>query len=225
MSGRAFVVERFNWEPVSAERDSTFRRLPGSVRVACFQDAATAEADCRQCERTARAGVNPFTCGGPALHHLTSLDEGRLRDCLLDAGLDPPEPDVPWGQWWAEHSPAMTALQQAKVWQALDKVRLFRVVEGSARLVFAVVEVQKEGTPRPRSQPIRDGRRRRLRAARGNAAGGTPHTPRRTRFARPGRRPCRRLAILVARQPDDQGVWDLVTRPAFFEVAEVELPG
>jgi hypothetical protein len=140
MRKRAFIVERFNWEPGNEEKTG-FSRLPGSVRVACFDDASVAEADCRQREIAAQAGVNPFHCGGPALHYLTSLDNGRLRDWVLDTELDPPAPEVSWDQWWDEESGVMSDLQKEKIWQALDKVRFFRVVEGPARLVFAVVEV------------------------------------------------------------------------------------
>jgi hypothetical protein len=130
MTGRAFVVERINWVPTGKHFSKCFHLLPGAVRVACFDDAATAETDCRRREAEARAEVNPFTCGGPALHYLTSLDEGRLRDWLLDAGLAPPEPGVDWWRWWEWESATMTDVQQAKVWEALDKVRFFPAIPG-----------------------------------------------------------------------------------------------
>ena len=41
-------------------------------------------------EAALRARANPFTCGGPALHYQSSLDEDRLNDWLIDHGLTPP---------------------------------------------------------------------------------------------------------------------------------------
>src|SRR5262249_55264011 len=135
MSGkRHFVVERLNWRPyddpgyrpsATAKRKvGAWARLPGSERVASFGDSHDAEADCRRREEEARRGINPFACGGP-LCYLTSLDEGRLRDWMLDAGLTPPEPGFKggWRVWWDQHHEDMTDLQKAKVWEALDKVR------------------------------------------------------------------------------------------------------
>lgn len=34
-----------------------------------------------------------------------------------------------WQQWWSDSSPTMSAYQRHLVWEALDKVRFFRVVE------------------------------------------------------------------------------------------------
>ena len=142
MTSRAFVVERLNWPPAAQKKSKNFIRLPGATRVACFDDFAAAEADCRRREAEAQAGVNPFAFGGPALHYQTSLDDGRLRDWVMDAGLDPPKPGPDcWRVWWDRHSPAMSDLQKAKVWEALDKIRFFRVVEGSARVAFMAVRV------------------------------------------------------------------------------------
>lgn len=88
-----------------------------------------------------RAKVNPFSCGGPALHYQSHLDAGRLRDWLLDAGIDPPPADelIDWHTWY--ESAQFRAPQRAAVWQALDRVRFFRVVErpASARTAFVVM--------------------------------------------------------------------------------------
>jgi hypothetical protein len=114
-------------------------RLPGSERVASFDDLDAAETDCRCREEEARRDVNPFACGGP-LCYQTSLDEGRLHDWVLDLGLEPPEPGTKagWRTWWDKHHKSMTDLQKAKIWEALDKVRFFRVVESSSRILFMV---------------------------------------------------------------------------------------
>jgi hypothetical protein len=260
MSGRAFVVERINWG--LADRDGRWAHLPGAVRVACFEDAATAEADCRRREAEARSKVNPFLFGGPALHYQTSLDEGRLRDWLLDAGLEPPVPEGgPWQAWWEERAPAMTDVHKLQVWNALDKVRFFRVVEGSARVVFVVVKVHwayndenfyrsadsvapvRAFTCREKAQELCRQRERKARAAANpfemNACGG----PWEAWTSTPQQEFRQRVVALGLAPPEEeyewsgwwegtrmsaaqrQGVWDLIDKTAFYEVAEVELPG
>jgi hypothetical protein len=125
---KVFVVERHNWRCYGPG----WARLPGTTRVQSFPTYEEAEADrCRR-DAAARGQVNPFRCGGPALHYQTSLDEGRLHDWLLDAGLTPPKPGRKgrdWAGWWQKARRGMTALQREKVWEALDKVRFFEVVE------------------------------------------------------------------------------------------------
>jgi hypothetical protein len=123
-----FVVERLNWRCYGPG----WARLPGTTRVQSFPTYEEAEADRRRREAQARERVNPFRCGGPALHYQTSLDEGRLHDWLLDAGLTPPRPGKKgrdWAGWWEKSRRRMTAPQYEKVWEALDKVRFFAVVE------------------------------------------------------------------------------------------------
>jgi len=149
MGKRHFVVERLNWRPYqepgykpgerARRKVGAFARLPGAERVASFEDRASAEEDCRQREQEARKGANPFAHGGP-LCYQTSLDEGRLGDWVQDAGLTPPEPGAKggWRDWWTRIEPTMSDLQRAKVWEALDKVRFFRVVETPKRVLFVV---------------------------------------------------------------------------------------
>ncbi len=132
MSSRSFVVERLNWQPASEEYGSRkkWAWMPGAARVACFADAASAEADCSRRESERRGEVNPFTCGG-SMHERSSLDEPRLCDWLLDAGLEPPEPDeyghANWSDWWEGARP--TKEQERAVWEIFDKVAFYEVVE------------------------------------------------------------------------------------------------
>jgi hypothetical protein len=148
MSGkRHFVVERLNWRlceesgPFTRAKPKviSWARLPGAERVAGFDDIGAADADCRRREEALRRQVNPFACGS-ALCYLSSLDEGRLRDWMLDAGLTPPEAEGldAWPAWWERAAPAMTDLQRAKAWEALDRLQFFRVVESSRRVLFVV---------------------------------------------------------------------------------------
>ena len=100
--------------------------------VRSFTSRAEAEACCEDFEREKRVEVNPFDYGA-TLEELTYLDADRFHDWILDAGLEPPAQPEPkcadWIRWWNEQCPAMTELQRAKMWQALAKVRFYRVVE------------------------------------------------------------------------------------------------
>ena len=140
MPAPRYVLNRLNWR----WSDAGLVRLPGEVRVASFDDPQSAEAERRTREAAARERVNPFA-SGLAPFEQTSMPPGVFRDWLLDGGIDPPaEFDDPgaWGRWWEAESPGWTADQRAKVWEALDRVRFFRVEERPARPVaYAVVEV------------------------------------------------------------------------------------
>ncbi len=109
--------------------------------IRAFSGRGTAEDYCRELEAQERDRHNPFTWG-ERLSDVTSLDEPRLRDWLLDVGLTPPEEPPPedvrsgvepalfvWIAWWEEAVPRMSDLQRQRVLEATDKVRLFRVTE------------------------------------------------------------------------------------------------
>ena len=80
--------------------------------------------------------MNPFEyCEN--LGELTDFDADRWHDWILDAGLEPPtdgpfDVRAPWLDWWTGLHAKMTELQRAKMWQAMDKLRFYRVVELSA---------------------------------------------------------------------------------------------
>lgn len=142
MSDTHFVVERVNWR---RGRGGAFVRHPGAVRVAAFDAFADASAFRWAEETRARAAVNPFAgaLGCPA--EQSHLPEPLLHDWLLDHGVEPPAPAAgrrDWAGWWAESAPGWTDAQRAAAWEALDKVRFFRVTERPRRPVgYAVVRV------------------------------------------------------------------------------------
>ncbi|MFO0840783.1 MAG: hypothetical protein U0797_00065 [Gemmataceae bacterium] len=100
----------------------------GGEPVRAFRDYARAEAFRREQEQVRRDRTNPFRYGQD-VHQWTSLDEGRLRDWLLDARLTPPghggeeKPEVvarAWQRWWAKHRAKLTEQQQAGLARALN---------------------------------------------------------------------------------------------------------
>ncbi|HEX3151912.1 MAG TPA: hypothetical protein VHR66_27820 [Gemmataceae bacterium] len=144
-----FTLERFVWRHDS----SRWLGLPGVDVGGTFDDRASAESAARVQEWDFRRRVNPFHFGGPALHYQTGFDAARLFDWCLDHGLDPPALTAdsgPWETWWDAHKQGFTASQRAALWEALDRVRFFRVSETQpARPMHLVAEPSFENDPIP----------------------------------------------------------------------------
>jgi hypothetical protein len=123
-----FAVQRTVWR----RHEGRWLSLPGADPVRSFHDRPTAEAAAREMEWDLRRRVNPFLCGAAALHYQTSFDAARLYDWCLDHGLDPPgvtADSAMWAAWWDTHQEGFTPAQRAAVWEVLDRIRFFRVVE------------------------------------------------------------------------------------------------
>jgi hypothetical protein len=136
------VVRHLAW--VADERTGLwYRRTDHSGRtdfgrpVRVFSNRHEADAFRSQTERQDRTGRNPFDhvrddAGGP-LAGRTSLVYPLLHDWLLDSGaVHIPNPDSTasgWQAWWERTVPKLSPLQQAKAWEAFDRVRLYDVVE------------------------------------------------------------------------------------------------
>jgi hypothetical protein len=133
--------------------------LPGADPVRLFHDRPTAEAAAREMEWDLRRRVNPFLCGAAALHYQTSFDAARLYDWCLDHGLDPPgvtADSAAWAAWWDTHPEGFTPAQRAAVWEVLDRVRFFRVVESEpAEPMHLVALSHFESDPVPSYGPER----------------------------------------------------------------------
>ncbi len=144
-TGTRFVVKRLKWaEHYGGKRT----RQPGEVAVASFTTFEEAEAERAKREDEYRKSVNPFDCGA-AVHYWTHLDEPRLRDWLMDHGIEPPKPNkdgtTNWADWWKRNQKKLGPENRAAVWEVLDKVRFFAVREEPARPVgYAVIEVNWE---------------------------------------------------------------------------------
>ena len=142
-----FVLKRLNWavDYNYSDNNLVLYRAPGEVVLASFATFEEADTECAKRETEARKTINPFTCGY-AVHHWTHLDEPRLRDWLMDHGIDPPKPgkkgETNWQEWWPKRGKKLSADKQASVWEILDKVRFFVVREQPARKIgFAVIEI------------------------------------------------------------------------------------
>lgn len=135
------VIER-SWGDLSDFFDEgiyTAVKTPDAgTPLKAFRDPAKATEHCQALERKHRAKANPFDYGNPyrGLDEVSSLDADRFHDWLLDAGIDPPAQARAksftlegWSKWWAKSKKSLSEYQQAKVWEALDKVRFYSVIE------------------------------------------------------------------------------------------------
>jgi hypothetical protein len=102
----------------------------GHHPLRAFLDEQQAEAFCKAREDEAWEGINPFRYGRRA--DWTSLDAGRLRDMMLDIGLEPPAGKFDaarWRKWYDVASGSASELQKMEVRQVLDRLHFFRVTE------------------------------------------------------------------------------------------------
>jgi len=144
-SGTRFVVKRLNW---IEHYNGSWLRQPGEVAVVSFATFEEADAERAKRESEMRKKVNPFACGA-AVHFWSHLDEPRLRDWLMDRGIDPPaaknDGTTDWAGWWKKSGKKLSPEKRESVWEALDKMRFFMVREEPVRPVgYAVVEVHWE---------------------------------------------------------------------------------
>ncbi|HEY1192231.1 MAG TPA: hypothetical protein VGE74_31695, partial [Gemmata sp.] len=155
-TGTRFVLKRLNWIEYYG---GTWERQPGAREVASFDTFDAADAARAAHENACRKSVNPFTCGA-GVHFWTHLDEPRLRDWLMDHGIDPPAPKkggtTDWAGWWAKQHKKLSDEKRFAVWEVLDKVRFYAVAEEPVRAVgYAVVAVNWEYNDGKRSQLMR----------------------------------------------------------------------
>lgn len=137
-----YVVSRYRWYQRFLK---DFRRSLGEAPLASFATFEEADADRWARERRTRAWLNPFLCG-KAVHDWSSLDEPRLRDWLMDHGIDPPEAKkdgtTDWRGWWQQARPELGPEKEAAMWEVLDKLRFYNVTARPVcPVVYAVVKI------------------------------------------------------------------------------------
>jgi hypothetical protein len=149
--GKIYLVQRWDWRVLNAEDVKagdprtdvlenpheagrweivTYNRSDdeGGIPVRAFRDRGAAEAFAREQEEARRAATNPFRYGW-RMESRTSLDDGRLRDWLLDAELEPPgnkgeavpeKVQAAWWKWWLRVRGRLTEQQQQTAARALN---------------------------------------------------------------------------------------------------------
>jgi hypothetical protein len=106
------------------------------VPEAIYFGPEAAERERARRERAVRELLNPFWFSSGSSRGMTALSNETFRARVCELGLIPPPP-VPtgygdganWVEWWEVESANWTAEQRNAVWDLLDKVQLFDVVE------------------------------------------------------------------------------------------------
>ena len=157
-TGKAYVVVRVYWRYVDGSSPQLESEPAGAgFPLKVFADRAAAAAHCRELERAARAKCGcPFSFGRDGVPSLPSLDDytttptGAFLDWLEDQGLEPPAGQRAaweasrqrpasgdfqkdswdaWVRWWVDNAGQWDADLRERVWDKLDRVRFFEVVE------------------------------------------------------------------------------------------------
>jgi len=145
-----YDVRRRNWRwsPGNEHTPRGWVCFPGpGTTVAEFDFFDDAEHDWGKREAAVRLRINPFDCG--PLSAVTSFPDPILRDFLMDASIEPPAPGITWEAWWIANREQLSDEQQARVWQAVDKVRFFEITEEAigpeVHVVVDVIWEEREG--------------------------------------------------------------------------------
>ncbi len=146
----AYVVQQVHWE----YNDEYYYRLDGETGELgdgdeggpapqrTFLSRKKAEAWWRRREEEAREDQSPFDYGalGGDLEDYSSLSPAEFLDRMRAFGVSPPSfsengrlPDSLW-EWWEREVAGMTAEQRSAVWDALDRVRFYEIVETTIEL-------------------------------------------------------------------------------------------
>jgi hypothetical protein len=150
---KAYVVQRIDWRFVDRAEPLERSEWAG-IPLKVFTDRDEAEAHCRKLQRKERkAVVNPFAYGRsfPALDDFTSTPTDEFITWLEQQGVRPPEGQLErwrqwesgpqavggfdqdsfdcWMMWWFNSAKTWDSNLLNRVWDRLDKVRLFEVVE------------------------------------------------------------------------------------------------
>jgi hypothetical protein len=143
---KVFVVQELNWRfPARGDPYIQDEGRPGKP-IKVFVDRDRAWAFCRDLNRQKRAGQNPFwyqpePTDGSYLDQYASKGDDALLAFVRSEGLTPPirDPDPskgyhglygePWVIWWDKHREGWDDRLVERLWEALDRVRFYEVVE------------------------------------------------------------------------------------------------
>jgi hypothetical protein len=140
---KVYVVQAISWRFTARGSPHVIDEGRPGNPVKAFLDRDRAVAACRDLNRQRQAKTNPFEyrpeeTGGTYLAQYTTKGEGAFLTLVRSEGLIPPvrDPDPykelfpePWVAWWAE----LKDRQQAdRLWDAIDRVRFYEVIEVDA---------------------------------------------------------------------------------------------
>jgi hypothetical protein len=142
---KVFVVQELNWRYIGRGDPYVLDEGRPGKPVKVFVDRDRADAFCRDLNRQKR-GVNPFRyqpepTDGSYLDQYATKGEDALLAFVRSEGLTPPVRDSdpakdyhglygePWVLWWEGHRKGWDDGLVERLWDALDRVRFYEVVE------------------------------------------------------------------------------------------------
>jgi len=147
-SSKVWLVQRRGWDvaegwPPDGLGFFAATENPTAVPLRAFGKRKDAEVHRAELERDARREASPFRYGFEVAH-VTSLDESTLRQRITRLGLEPPEQPAgerlpcdtltPWREWWNHTAGGLTDGQREAIWDLLDRLSFYQVVEAPADL-------------------------------------------------------------------------------------------
>jgi hypothetical protein len=138
-----YVIQEFSWR----FRDNRCPLLQDEGRpgkpVKAFVERGRADAHCQQLNLQKRATTNPFryipeATGGSCLDQYNTMGEAAFLALVRAEGLTPPvrprsadEYDFAWvwADWWDEHRKEWDERVVERLWNALDRLYFYEVVE------------------------------------------------------------------------------------------------
>jgi hypothetical protein len=124
---KAYLIQESGW---GYSDEYYYRGSRDDQVITAFSTRARAEADQRQRELEARLGKNPFEWG--SFWSTSRIPEEFRRFVEQELGLPPPEfahGCYQWMDWWSNHQGQMTGEQRTRIWDAMDLVHFYEVVE------------------------------------------------------------------------------------------------
>jgi hypothetical protein len=141
----AYLVQQINWD----YNDEYYFRWDGEAGelgdgepdalspLQTFLRRTKAETYWRKLEERARGKQNPFDYGalGGDLDDYSNLSPAEFRDRLRAVRLTPPSFGEngrlrdSLSEWWEREAPDMTPEQRSAVWDVLDRVRFYEIVQ------------------------------------------------------------------------------------------------
>ncbi len=123
---KVYLIQESGWD---YSDEYYYRGSTDDHVVTAFSTRSKAEAYQREKELEARLDKNPFEWGS---FWSTSRTEEEFVRFVKELGLAAPEHEhgcYQWMNWWDDANGGMTAEQKTRIWDAMDLVHFFEVVE------------------------------------------------------------------------------------------------
>jgi len=131
-----YVVQEFSWQGLNRSSPGIQDDERSGKPVMAFIDRARADAHCRQLNFQKRATTNPFRYV-PKGADYTTMGPAPFLAFLRAEGLTPPTDYFPddagtiwtWSEWWDGHLNEWDERLVERLWNALDRLSFYEVVE------------------------------------------------------------------------------------------------